>query len=247
MPVFVIAGPAGQRGDALSTSPPTPPSPPFPPAAQPSILSRLRLETRREHDAVERVLDLIGGSLTREGYRHRLEQFYGFYGPLEQALRARCDPLDGCSGESTFTAWSMPMPSALLPRLNKSDLLRQDLRHLGVLTGTLPLCRELPALQTRAELLGCLYVLEGATLGGRLITQHIRTTFGITPATGGSFFEGYGDDTGKMWQAMRHLLVSGAPDKQTENAIVANAIATFACLRSWCESGEQQPGTHRCA
>jgi heme oxygenase len=233
MTFLAVADPAGQRGNALS-----PPEPP-------SILSRLRLETRGEHDAIEQVLDLIGSSLTREGYRHRLEQFYGFYAPLEQALRARCAPLDGRAGEATFAAWPVSMHLALVPRLNKTAHLRQDLGHLGVLTATLPLCRELPPLEGPAEVLGCLYVLEGATLGGRLITRHIGTTFGITPATGGIFFEGYGEDTGRMWQAMRHLLVSSVPDTQTENAIVANAIATFACLRRWCEPDEKQPEAHR--
>jgi heme oxygenase (biliverdin-IX-beta and delta-forming) len=69
----------------------------------------------------------------------------------------------------------------------------------------------------------------------------VQATFGITPATGGSFFEGYGADTGKMWQTMRQLLVSGAPDVQSEDTMVANAIATFACLRRWCESRQKPP------
>lgn len=233
MTFLAVADSAGQRGNALS-----PPEPP-------SILSRLRLETRGEHDAVEQVLDLIGSSLTRDGYRHRLEQFYGFYAPLEQALRARCALLEVRAVDVTVAAWSPSMCSALVPRLNKAAHLWQDLGHLGVLTATLSLCRELPPLEGPAEVLGCLYVLEGATLGGRLITRHIGTTFGITPATGGSFFEGYGENTGRMWQAMRRLLVRSVPDTQTENAIVANAIATFACLRRWCEPDEKQPEAHR--
>ena len=85
--------------------------------------------------------------------------------------------------------------------------------------------------------------MEGASLGGRMITQHIQATLGITPATGGSFFNGYGDDTGKMWQTMRQLLISGAANTETENIIVASAIATFACLRRWCQSSQQQSTT----
>jgi len=52
-----------------------------------SIIFRLRAETRGEHDAVEQMLDLMNASLSREGYRHRLQQFYGFYAPLEAALK----------------------------------------------------------------------------------------------------------------------------------------------------------------
>lgn len=185
-----------------------------------TILTRLRLETRGEHDAVERVLDLMGAGLTRETYCQRLVQFYGFYGPLEAALRARC---------------ATPYLQTLASRLNKTSLLRQDLHYLSVSTDALALCRDLPPIDDQTEILGCLYVMEGATLGGRMITQHIQATFGITPTTGGSFFDGYGDGTGKMWQAMRHLLVSCAVDTQTEDALVASAIATFASLRGWCD------------
>lgn len=184
-----------------------------------SILTRLRLETRGEHDAVERVLDLMSTTLTKDAYCQRLAQFYGFYSPLEAALQTRC-------------ALNL---STLLPRLNKTNLLRQDLNHLGIDTANLPLCTDLPPIQTQAQVLGCLYVMEGATLGGRLITQHAQATLGIAPTTGGSFFEGYGQGTGKMWQAMRQLLISCAVDRPTENAIVTNAIATFASLRNWCE------------
>ena len=222
MAVFVVPDPVNQ-GVALS-SPQAP--------ASSSILTRLRLETRGEHDAVERVLDLIGAALTREAYRRRLEQFYGFYGPLEAALKSRCARKAEDADESNLSGATR---SALASRLTKTAHLRQDLHHLGVLTDDLPLCRRLPSLVTQAEVLGCLYVMEGATLGGRMITQHVLATLGITPTTGASFFDGYAGDTGKMWQAMRHLLVSCAVDTQTENVIVANAIATFTCLRGWCD------------
>lgn len=46
--------------------------------ALPNVLARLRLETRREHGAVEHVLNLMG-ALTDSTYRERLVQFYGFY------------------------------------------------------------------------------------------------------------------------------------------------------------------------
>ena len=184
-----------------------------------SILNRLRLETRGGHDAVERVLNLMATDLTRRAYGQRLAQFYGFYGPLEAALQLRCTP----------------HLTALLPRLNKTALLSQDIERLGVSLEHLPLCSNLPQIETDAEVLGCLYVMEGATLGGRLITQHVQATLGITPQGGGSFFEGYGEGTGKMWQAMRQLLVNCSIDTPTENAIVTNATATFASLRNWCE------------
>ena len=209
MAVFVVPDPVNHGAVCASVQVP----------ASSSILTRLRLETRCEHEAVERVLDLMDAALTEGTYRQRLAQFYGFYGPLEAALQTRC----------------VLHLASLLPRLNKTALLQQDLQRLGVSTADLPLCRQLPPIQTQAEVLGCLYVMEGATLGGRLITQHVQATFGIMPSTGGSFFEGYGHDTGKNWQAMRQLLIAGATDLQSENDMVASAVATFSALRCWCQ------------
>ena len=197
--------------------------------ALPSVLSRLRLETRSEHEAVERVLNVMG-ALTHNTYRKRLVQFYGFYSPLEAALQTRCaKQSNSCSLENS----RLPM---LLPRLHKSLLLRQDLSHLGITAADLAQCRALPPIRTPTEVLGCLYVLEGATLGGRMITEHIQATLGITPTTGGSFFDGYAGQTGRMWNAMRQTLLSAAVDAQAENTMVASAVATFAAMRNWCES-----------
>lgn len=197
--------------------------------ALPSILTRLRLETCSEHEAVEHMLDLMG-VLTDNTYRQRLVQFYGFYSPLEAALQTRCAmQRGGCHLEDSQLAM-------LLPRLHKSLLLRQDLHHLGISIVGLAPCRALPPIQTPAQVLGCLYVLEGATLGGRMITQHVQATLGITPTTGGSFFDGYAGQTGRMWNAMRQTLLSAAVDIQSENAMVGSAVATFAALRNWCES-----------
>ena len=197
--------------------------------ALPSVLTRLRLETRSEHEAVERVLDLMGG-LSNNSYRQRLVQFYGFYRPLEAALQIRC------AKQSDSHSFEVLQLQKLLPRLHKSLLLRQDLHQLGITAAGLAQCRALPPIQTYAEVLGCLYVLEGATLGGRMITQHVQATLGITPTSGGSFFDGYAGQTARMWNALRQTLLSAAVDAQAENAMVASAVATFTCLRGWCAS-----------
>lgn len=220
MAVFLVANPASQQLKA------------YPPVATSSILSRLRAETRKEHEAVEQVLDLMSKSITHQIYRQCLEQFYGFYEPLEKALQARVDQWADAVDE---TSLSDATRVALAARLNKTALLRQDLHHLGVSAHGLDLCRDLPPLKTQSEVLGCLYVIEGATLGGRMITQHVGTILGISPTAGSSFFDGYGDDTARMWQGMRQLLLCNSPDTETENNIVTNAKSTFACLRIWCE------------
>ena len=134
-----------------------------PPSATFFILSRLRLETRAELNALDQLLDLMYTRLTLQSYARQLKQFYGFYAPLEQALQSRRNLLaDGPDGILLPDVLSQ----ALLARLNKTSYLQQDLQYLGIPTDDQLLCRNLLSLRTQADVLGCLYVLEGATLGG---------------------------------------------------------------------------------
>ena len=77
------------------------------------ILARLRSETRSEHEAVEYQLGLVDEALTLTQYRRRLEQFWGFYAPLEARL---------CCGGTGNRA------EAVLCRQGKSGWLEADLR-----------------------------------------------------------------------------------------------------------------------
>jgi heme oxygenase (biliverdin-IX-beta and delta-forming) len=189
------------------------------------ILQRLRRETRLEHDAIEQVLGLTEAALTLQSYRKRIGQFYGFYVALEEALRPYAQTAD--EGD-----W-------LDPRLTKTTDLSVDLAHLGLSVSELPICRNLPPLTSRAERLGCLYVIEGATLGGRVIALHIEKQLQLTASSGGRFFRGYGSATGAMWQALRQVLLDNADGIETENNIIASASATFVSLRRWCEETTQ--------
>jgi heme oxygenase (biliverdin-IX-beta and delta-forming) len=156
--------------------------------------------------------------------------FYGFYAPFEEALKLRLENLRFSDELST--------------RLDKTALLRNDLNYLGVSPENIATCQMLPRLEFATEILGSIYVVEGATLGGRIITKHVKDTLNILPTSGGSFFQGYGDATAMMWQGMRQLLVNGANNPSAENAIVASAIETFTALRNWSETSLNQQVPH---
>lgn len=196
-------------------------------AAMPTILSRLRAETRTEHDAIEANLDMTGDGLTRDGYRRVLERFYGFYAPLEPAIRA----VGGWADRGLD-----------LDARRKGPLLEADLRTLGVdAPAALPLCDDLPPHVTPADCFGSLYVLEGSTLGGQLISRHVQHVFGVTPETGGRFFHGYGDKTGEMWQSFRAAVTGFVVSAADQNAAVAAAKKTFSTLHRWTTKGDESP------
>jgi heme oxygenase len=88
-------------------------------------------------------------------------------------------------------------------------------------------------LETTAQLFGCLYVLEGATLGGQIITRHLHASLGLTPETGAAFFAGYGARTGSRWKEFGTHLSAFALQSGSGDAIVASANSTFETLDLW--------------
>lgn len=196
-------------------------------AAQPpvGILARLKSETRSDHDALEAALGLAQTTLTPAAYRRTLERFYGFYRPLEAELQATL----ACSAHGLD----------LTERL-KTSLLDADLRALGgAAPDRLPVCASRPVVTDAARCFGCLYVLEGSTLGGQLISRHVRQTLGVTPETGGRFFQGYGDRTGQMWQSFRAAVTGFVVSPALQDAAVAAAKDTFQKLHRWtAEQGD---------
>lgn len=190
-------------------------------ALQSNVLHRLRHETRDQHDAIERTLMLMDEGVSRDEYRQRLEQFHGFYAPVEERIFGHASPL---------ASWLQ-----LAPR-RKAPLLDADLATLGgQAAAQLPVCCHLPPLDSAADYFGCMYVLEGASLGGVLISRHIQKTLGVTPASGGRFFYGYGEQTGAMWQEFRSAVTAFSSVCDEHDAVVASARATFETLQRWCE------------
>jgi heme oxygenase len=188
------------------------------------ILAALRRRTRREHDAIERSIALMRDDLTVGVYTRTIERFYGFWLPMEAQLRATLG-LRECGFN-------------LIER-EKAGLLALDLRALSAGDpASLPLCADLPDVSDVASALGCLYVIEGATLGGQVIKRHLRARLNVTPESGGRFFHGYGAETGSMWQAFCSELGAHARTLESHGRTIDAAIATFRSLRQWLERDE---------
>ena len=84
-----------------------------------------------------------------------------------------------------------------------------------------------------SQALGCLYVLEGATLGGQIISRQLEERLAIDAGHGGRFFASYGAAVGEMWQAFGEILVAHARGLECGDAIVASGCATFDAFGRW--------------
>jgi heme oxygenase (biliverdin-IX-beta and delta-forming) len=111
----------------------------------------------------------------------------------------------------------------------RRDWLAADLHALAL---PLPAPQSLGfKLPTSGHGFGCLYVLEGSALGGRVISKRVKQTLGLGPASGGAYFHGLGRQTSSHWSdfltALNTIPANSAMGADAE----AGAIATFVAFR----------------
>ena len=192
-------------------------------AASADILTRLKLETAREHAAIEGATGIMRADLSLADYRDYLECSYGFYAPVEATLE-------------WFGVWdALGLKAAERMKL---PLLERDLAILGRDIAALPRCDAPPRLGSLDEALGAVYVLEGSTLGGRVISRHLRGQFGNGLPL--AFLDAYGEKTGESWQALRQALRDHATSRSVENRIIVGAKATFDSFTRWLVRSRQR-------
>jgi heme oxygenase len=125
----------------------------------------------------------------------------------------------------------------------KAPQIARDLRAITphVRLEELPLCTGLPHLNTAEQALGCLYVLEGATLGGQIISRQLRESLGIAAEDGAAFYNGYGSDTGRQWKSFGAAATVFAATCPSYEPILTSACDTFECFEQWLLPLQQHP------
>ena len=186
------------------------------------ILTRLKYRTLWHHQQLGKKLDFYHRINTLDDYRRLLEKLFGFYEPLEVSLEATL-------------SWSV-IEFDFQSR-KKTPMLISDLHSLGVAdTLFLPRCGMLPKLDTLPRVFGCLYVLESATLDGQIVLRHLNRTLGITPESGGAFFNSYGGQVITRWRDFGLQLKAYAAKPEVEEAVTRAAIDTLVRLDQWMMS-----------
>lgn len=190
-----------------------------------AFLVRLRRETRGYHDRVERAVNLQQRLSTRSNYVRLLERFYGYYRPLESLMLSEAVRLLGIDIDQRL----------------KAPLLHRDLTALGHSEATIeavPRCERLPVLSDTGSRWGCLYVLEGATLGGRIVRRRVRERLGLSESCGCAFFSSYGESVGSRWAEFCSALTAYVEAQpEVADRVIAAAIDTFISFEKW--SGER--------
>jgi heme oxygenase (biliverdin-IX-beta and delta-forming) len=187
-----------------------------------TILMHLKHATRNNHARLEQhplLHRLRDPQLSLDEYGTILRILYGFYAPVEARLGRIAD-------------WTQR--GLALEERRKSPLLRHDLRALNQRTlAPTQWCNSLPELKSVPFAIGCLYVLEGATLGGQIIARDVQRHLGLHAMRGTAFFSGYGPATGAMWRTFGQFVAEYAAPLPDDAAIIAGANATFVAFEHW--------------
>ncbi|MFD2581760.1 biliverdin-producing heme oxygenase [Pedobacter vanadiisoli] len=175
------------------------------------IANLLRTETAENHKKLESLMfvnEIMNNSLSIEQYKKLLTVNYIIHQKLENTLANMLD---------ADIAAALEMNSRL-----KLSALEKDLNYWGIDSLTLPgLDFELYLPQKNtAEILGALYVLEGATLGGKVIKRHILANPNFKDKDDGLNYYGvYGEELSTKWKIFVSVLNERVEESDYEHCI----------------------------
>ncbi|HEY0899580.1 MAG TPA: biliverdin-producing heme oxygenase [Sphingobacteriaceae bacterium] len=187
------------------------------------LSAQLKAYTGKAHASLEKKIIQKLKTISSSGDYYRiLSLFYGYYYELEKLITAYLD-------------------TDILPdydQRRKSAAIVQDIESLFQSTDSLPVCTELPQISTGLQALGALYVLEGSTLGGQVISKMITDRIDL-PGYGLSFFESYGTNTYQMWGLFVQKLNELQLNAEERQELLDAANNTFIKFENWVEHHDQ--------
>ena len=168
---------------------------------------------------------LADGQLDRNGYVNLLMRLLGLHEPMEAAIARGLSDI----------SFGVPVE-----RLRRVPLLRADLAALGVRDGEIavaPRFKSVPAWNTPAQAMGALYVLEGATLGGRQLARQLDHILPLGGSGGRSFLLAGTASDRPSWAAFCAALERCGADTQRRASIIDAADRAFECFARWFDAG----------
>jgi heme oxygenase len=165
----------------------------------------LKQATRADHDQLEQLMyvgDIMSGNLSLAQYKQLLTTNYLVHKNFEHFL---------------FGSLSPELAEQLaLPHRKKLQSLKKDIDELNLPEPENDV-EETSFNKNDAELLGAMYVLEGATLGGSVIVKRLKTN----PNFEGlnlNYYQVYGEQLIPMWKQFCAIL-NQQPESSAEGAI----------------------------
>jgi heme oxygenase len=189
-----------------------------------SAIESIKDRTAGAHTSVEDGMTdrfFEGSSFDLDDFRGILVAFFGLYQPLDAALAGRVEAA-----------------MADFDHLDRSRRLERDLRTLGMTDAELVALPTLPETalvtpETLPELLGCLYVIEGSSLGNRVLRRRIRSLLGVAELPAEAFFHDDPRETRERWTHFNDQFARHITDRKALESATHMARATFQMFETW--------------
>jgi heme oxygenase len=179
------------------------------------LSEKLKEKTKLNHQLLEKKLvGKLKAMRSKQDYTELLALFYSFFGGLELAIDQHID--------------TSHLPD--YPQRRKTAALAHDITELGAGLPVLAGGNEIPPINNHLQALGALYVIEGSTLGGKIISKMISGQLQLS--AGLSFFNGYGEQTENMWQIFKQS-IDQPLEAIEEDKVILSANDTFLQFSRW--------------
>ena len=182
--------------------------------ADSGFLAFLREETAEAHRQLESLplsRQIIAPGVSLVDYRRYLEVMYPVVAETEDRI--------------------FPLLREALPDLDlrrKLSLIESDLEVLGSdRKEKIPGFFAGDDVLTVYHAMGVMYVMEGSTLGGRVILKNLTASLGLSEDRGLRFFSGYGSQTGPVWESFLRNLIQLPQSTDEEQMVAAAASGAF--------------------
>ncbi|MES2810008.1 MAG: biliverdin-producing heme oxygenase [Bacteroidota bacterium] len=176
--------------------------------------------TLQNHQQTEKILiGKMKAMRSQQDYVALLSDFYGYFGGLEQQIERYVNASNLADYEER----------------RKTAAIADDIKAMGGNVPATATAEDLPVIDNYLKAFGALYVIEGSTLGGKIISKMVQQHLRVEGTAGLSFFNSYGDNTQHMWDSFKEVL-NAAPVSADEEAIITEAAnRTFLKFKNWLE------------
>ncbi|WP_312765886.1 biliverdin-producing heme oxygenase [Epilithonimonas sp.] len=162
----------------------------------------LKEQTKQQHDDTEAKLQsqkIFDKSYTLDDYKTLLIHNYKLISRYEPQVQEQLKDY----------------PELKLDLRSKIDALKIDLSNLDIETGSEASAQNL---ENEAEAFGALYVMEGSTLGGNVISKQLRKNPEFEDVEF-NYFGVYGENTGPFWQEFKSILDEKITEAQYNDCV----------------------------
>lgn len=178
-----------------------------------TFLERLRTKTSVAHTNLEKLPvseSIMDPEVTASQYLYYLNLMHDVVKQAE---------------EDIFPALTPIMPD--IANRNKASLIESDFSAMGY--AKMQHQKPFKNIETMSPAfrMGILYVIEGSSLGGRVILKNINSALGLTEDNGATYFAGYGNKTGSKWKSFLNALTAYQEEHNNEDEIIAGAEYAF--------------------